>query len=261
MITPIPSPFMRAAGIGASFLGRAGSSGGGVAEVTRVVATECVSGSLNGLFFNLHSAGDTRHAILLNSGALQARFTVTFATGTPGPVWDFAVDSLAPFGFTWGDGLGEGVNMAYVYDSNPIPADQIAFSFANLINLGVGGPVIATANGASVTIFANGVVGAASSIQINGGTVAGGQDTATSIPGVATIFVNIGGDDVAEDVAEALVVATAASGLWAAERVNEVVTITDLATGARTDAWDGNESEEHRTQFAITILTQGEDAP
>jgi hypothetical protein len=263
-VQTLPPAPQRTAGTGAAFLGRAGGSsgGGGVAEVTQVVATESVDRGLHDNFFNLYSAGNVRHAILLNCGASQAQYTVTFVTGTAGPIWNFAVDGNTTFYFNWGDGLGEGVDMAYVFDGNPIPADQIALSFANLINTGVAGQAIATANGASVTITAGGNIGGASTLQINYNTVAQGQDAATSIPGVDTIFVNIGAADIpAEDVAEALIDAIEGSGLWFAVKDNEFVTITDRATGARTDAWDGNENEEHRTLFAITILTQGEDAP
>jgi hypothetical protein len=245
-------------GYGTGVGGGDAGGGGSAAEVTQVEATECVNGSLNNNFFNLYSAGNVRHAIMMNCGDTYARYTVTFATGTAGPVWDLGVDGNAPFSFTWGDGLGEGVNMAYVFDGNPIAADQIAYSFASFINTGVAGPVVATANGASVTILANGAAGTASSIQINGSTTAQGQDAATSIPGVDTIMVNLETSNAsADDVAAALANAVIDSGLWDAERTSEVVVITDLATGARTDAWDGDEDEERKTNFAIATLTQG----
>ena len=231
-------------------------SGSGVAEVTQINAVGDSYGYLHGRFFNLYKSGDVRVAVFLDCGATRAQYNITFETGTAGPVFYLAVNGGSSFEFVWGDsGDGGAVNMFYTSASVPVPAEDIAAQFESLVLSQFAGTCSVYRTGNVVTLTAGGVaVGSASTIQVNNSTVASGRDSATPPSGISVnLRVSINDDADAMAVAGSLAGALIEDGSWSVAIVDEVLTITDNATGPRTDAFDG----DIPTGFTITTLTQG----
>jgi hypothetical protein len=239
-------------GCGPSGAGDAGG-GGSVAEVTQVtISDNDYDQALYGTYFNLYRAGNTRTAIVMDWGAKGASYTFTFADGTSGTVSWIAIDGGAPQELIWGDSTGETANIWYVSDGFPIIAADIANRFAALLNFWFGSSVDCSVAGGSVTVRATGATGAASSIQANFVTIATGRNAAGAISGVSSIIVSlVGNSGAAADIADNIKNALNDAGHWEAVRTGSIITITDLATGSRTDASDNS------TGFTIATLTQG----
>jgi hypothetical protein len=208
--------------------------------------------SLHGTYFNLYRAGNTRTAIVMDWGVKGAIYTFTFAAGTSGTVSWIALDGGEPYELVWGDAAGDTANIWYVNDGLPVTAADIANRFAELLGFWFGTSVYCSISGGNVTVYATGATGSASSIQANFTTIATGQDAAGAISGVSSTIVSlVGNSGIAADIAGGIESALNGAGHWSVVRVSNVLTITDLATGARTDASDNG------TGFTIATLTQG----
>jgi hypothetical protein len=239
-------------GCGPSGAGDAGG-GGSVAEVTQVtIGGNDYDQALHGTYFNLYRAGNTRTAIVMDWGAKGAAYTFTFADGTSGRVDWIAIDGGAPQELIWGDEQGESTNIWYVNDGFPVIAADIANRFAFLMSMWFGNSVDCSVAGGSVTVRATGATGAASSIQANFATIATGRNAAGAISGVSSTIVSlVGNSGPAADIADGIKNALNDAGHWSVSRLGSILTITDLATGSRTDASDNG------TGFTIATLTQG----